>query len=132
MAIKMPQKANNLNPSPKTRFTKENHPKSPGPKPNPIKLALKTLTPEGYSALIEELTKLDKGTLKKIYRNPESNGITALLARAIHWGDTAELEKILSRVIGSVPQKTELTGGNGQPLIPAVISIQPIKSLTKT
>lgn len=120
----------NPNPSKKNRFTKENRPKviSPG-RP---RLFLKELSSAAYATLIEDLMKLDKGQLRRTYKDKRTNGVTALLARAMYWGDTAELERLLSRVLGAVPQRTELTGASGQPLIPAVINIQPIKSLTKS
>lgn len=130
MALKI---SANPNPSPSTRFTKGpvTPPKNVGRKKSVAKLAMKSLSPEGYSELIFELSKLEKAELKKIYRNGQSNGITALLARAMYWGDTAELERLLSRVIGAVPQRTEISGPGGGPLVPAQIIIQPVRSLTE-
>ena len=51
--------------------------------------------------------------------------VASVLLRARAKGDHRGLDVLLDRVIGKVPQKNELTGGDGEPLAPAVIQFAP-------
>jgi len=49
------------------------------------------------------------------------------LKESMKKGDFWALDKMLERIIGKVPQKTEMTGADGVPFLPPVMNFNPVR-----
>ena len=117
-------------PSPETRFHVGSRPNRPGRKKLPLKArALAKISRETIIEVYDRLMRMTREDIATYYRNPTISAIEALVARAIISGDMDDLDRILDRVIGRVPQRLEHGGHDGAPLIPPTITYQPVQHL---
>lgn len=98
----------------------------------PEQRALETLTRQTVADLLNRYLQLTPGEIKERLREPETPmfeaAVGAIVLRCRDTGNFSELDRLLDRCIGKVPQKieSEITGGKGSPLIPPTIQIMPV------
>lgn len=98
---------------------KPGHPGGPGRPQEPTKF-MKEFTKIAVANELVDLMELTLEDLKNITNNKESKPITAVVAAYLLNCRKKGIfpDQILDRVIGKVPQKTELTGAEGVPFEP--------------
>jgi|GEM_PF-1879106 len=91
---------------------------------------IKRFTKKAVQETFAELMVTSQDDLAKIRDDAQESGVRAAVAsvilRARAKGEMASLDALIDRVIGKVPQKTELTGGEGEPLQAPVMHFHPI------
>ena len=92
-----------------------------GVPPNPIKKAIKDLTVASLRHIIVVTLSGNIEELQTIERNPNSTvlevGLCRAILKAIARGDWNTIELIISRIVGKIPDKLELTGADGGPQV---------------
>lgn len=118
-----PGKGPNRNPSPATRWKKGKSGNPAGPMPGVIaKKELKEWTQQSVATAYKNLMNLEIPDLRQIADSLTTPVLEVIIARALlrdrMEGTTDNTERILDRAIGKVPQRTEMTGLEGTPLVP--------------
>jgi len=107
------------------------HPGGPGRPPGPDK-ELRKYTRQLIAETVTKLLELTKDELDDLTKKKDVPSLESTLARVIlkchSKGEFTDLDKILDRIIGKVPQKFEgeLTGAAGAPILPPVIHLHPV------
>lgn len=128
------KKPGNPNPSPATRWKKGQSgcPSGSTPPGHVTRKALKVFTPQ---LIAETWAKYMQASLRELQEASMSLDlpaieciISAALLRDKIEGDLVNTEKILDRAVGRVPQvmKSQISGADGQPLIPPAINFLPV------
>jgi hypothetical protein len=119
-------KLGNHNPSPATRF-KKGCPGGPGYPRGKKKITSFTrqMTALEVSGIFDRLMKMTKTELEEYAKRPDITALDLTVARALikGWmiGDMRNVNTLLERIIGKVPDKLEHTGAAGMPLVPPQI-----------
>lgn len=121
----------NRNPSPATRF-KKGHKSTGGLRKGIVaKKVLREWTQATVAQAYKKYMNMEIEDLKEASEDTSTlPAIEVIVARALLRdrleGEMDNTERILDRAIGRVPQKTEMSGINGQPLVPPTIIFQGI------
>jgi len=87
---------------------------------NPDLKTLRALTPQEFADIAGLILRQNVDAMREIIQDKNSSTLKVWIAscavKAIAKGDITVLDVLLNRMIGKVPQKTELTGQDGQPL----------------
>jgi hypothetical protein len=101
----------------KTRFSKKNQPKSPGRRPNRFAHLKDTyeLSSQDVGNLIGKLLSLKLSELNKIILDKDTTMLEKAFARAVkeaaQKGTLYQVEQMLNRKIGKVPNNVDITTG---------------------
>lgn len=95
---------------------------------------LRRYTREHIADVINKVGELKDAEVQLLLSDPDSTQMEKVVAKVMltarSEGTFSELDKMLDRAIGKVPQKTELEMGalGGGPLPPTTIILEPVKS----
>lgn len=87
-----------------------------GQKHNPIAKALKNLTVESYRDIIKAACTGNVDYLRAMVKNPKMSalqvGVANALAKAIERGDVEVIERLVSRIVGKIPDEINVNATN--------------------
>lgn len=97
--------------------------------------AMKKLTLESYREIISGVVAGNTQKLEAIAKNPNSSileiGIINSIFKAAKNGDYETIEKIVSRVVGKIPDEVKITADNTNTNLNAALSKDVIKDIVK-
>ncbi len=100
----------------------------------PISKVLKEYTTSQVALAYTQLLEFSKTELERLIEHPDSGSLKVVMAQAIlrdmRNKDTSYSERIISRVIGPIPQVSEIGGTGGQPFLPPNVSILPVQAVS--
>lgn len=110
----------NPNPSPENRFAPGN---AGGPgRPPDAPAALKQFTKKEIAEVVCKMLKMTIPDMIRYAKQQEATAleviVSSVITQCVKKGDYWTFDKMIERVIGKVPQKTELTGADGEPFGP--------------
>lgn len=96
----------------------------------PIAKAFKEYTTATVAAMYAELMQFSTSELEQIIEHPDSPVIKVIVAQVLirdkRNKDLSYAERVLTRIIGPIPAKSEIAGAGGMQLIPPSIVIQEV------
>ena len=108
---------------------------NPTGRPPEAPAELKNYTKKEIAEVLCRMMKMTVDELVRFSKDPDATALEVIISSVIREcmkkGDFHTLDKMLERVIGRVPQKTELTGNEGEPFFipPAVFApVRPSKA----
>lgn len=100
------------------------NPGGPGREPG-YRKQMREYTKKHICKVFNEMCEMTVNEIEKIGSDKDETELRSIVARVMMRcrakGEFGDLNMILDRIIGKVPQKTELTGEDGSPLVPATI-----------
>lgn len=85
-------------------------------KHNPIAKALKNLTVESYREIIKAVCTGNVAHLQKMAEDPKMSalqvGVATALGKAIKNGDVEVIERLVSRIVGKIPDELNVNATN--------------------
>ncbi len=100
----------------------------------PISKVMKEYTTTQVATTYTQLLEFSKKELEELIDHPETGSLKVVMAQAIlrdmRNKEVHYTERIVSRIIGPIPQVSEIGGTGGQPLLPANVSILPVQAVS--
>ncbi len=102
---------------------------NPEGRPPEAALELRNYTKKEVQEVFAKIMRMKGDEVMRVRDSQDStileSAVASVLLRARAKGDHRGLDILIDRVIGKVPQKTELTGADGEALSPAVLNFAP-------
>lgn len=98
---------------------------------------VRRFTRESISEAINTIAELKDAEVETLLSDPDATQVEKIVAKVLlvarSTGDFTQMDKLLDRCIGKVPQKLEgeFFGKGGAPLVPPAIILQPVKAAEK-
>lgn len=103
---------------------------NPNGRPKGVKGLLKKMTLIERVNLYNKILHMTLGELEEFVKDPDTPVNEVLIGLAVvkdcKEGKMDNYERLLERIIGKVPQKNEVTGADGAPIVPPNIVFSPV------